>query len=54
MVVAHDGRRRHDPRPLPLLFLQAFYKALREHLEQRQLFGDRRENKHYAQQEEES
>ncbi|WP_306142034.1 RDD family protein [Roseibium sp. MMSF_3412] len=30
-------------------FLQAFYKAQREHLEQRQLFGDRRENKHYAQ-----
>ncbi|WP_305987924.1 RDD family protein [Roseibium sp. MMSF_3544] len=31
-----------------LRFLQAFYKAQREHLEQRQLFGDRRENKHYA------
>ncbi|WP_346892532.1 RDD family protein [uncultured Roseibium sp.] len=32
-----------------LRFLQAFYNAQREHLEQRQLFGDRRENKHYAQ-----
>ncbi|MHA7775941.1 RDD family protein [Roseibium sp. M-1] len=32
-----------------LKFLQAFYNAQREHLEQRQLFGDRRENKHYAQ-----
>lgn len=31
-----------------LKFLQAFYKAQREHLEQRQLFGDRRQNKHYA------
>ncbi|WP_269585127.1 RDD family protein [Roseibium sp. Sym1] len=31
-----------------LRFLQAFYNAQREHLEQRQLFGDRRENKHYA------
>ncbi|KZM51007.1 RDD family protein [Labrenzia sp. OB1] len=30
-------------------FLQAFYNAQREHLEQRRLFGDRRENKHYAQ-----
>ncbi|GAB4526740.1 MAG: hypothetical protein Tsb0019_28850 [Roseibium sp.] len=33
-----------------LRFLQAFYSAQRKHLEQRQLFGDRRENKHYAQQ----
>lgn len=32
-----------------LRFLQAFYNAQREHLEQRQLFGDRRENKHYGQ-----
>jgi uncharacterized RDD family membrane protein YckC len=32
-----------------LPFLQAFYNAQREHLEQRQLFGDKRENKHYAQ-----
>lgn len=32
-----------------LRFLQAFYNAQREHLEQRQLFGERRENKHYAQ-----
>ncbi len=31
-----------------LRFLQEFYKAQREHLEQRQLFGDRRRNKHYA------
>ncbi len=29
-------------------FLRAFYNAQREHLEQRQLFGDRRENKHHA------
>lgn len=36
------------PPPDRLRFLQAFYKAQREHLEQRQLFGDRRENKHYA------
>ncbi|MCV0429501.1 MAG: RDD family protein, partial [Roseibium sp.] len=35
-----------------LRFLQAFYNAQREHLEQRQLFGDRRENKHYAKEEE--
>ncbi|POF32643.1 RDD family protein [Roseibium marinum] len=31
-----------------LPFLKAFYNAQREHLEQRRLFGDRRENKHYA------
>ncbi len=37
-----------------LRFLQAFYNAQREHLEQRQLFGDRRENKHYAQSDEET
>ncbi|WP_299478419.1 RDD family protein [uncultured Roseibium sp.] len=37
-----------------LRFLQAFYKAQREHLEQRQLFGDRRANKHYAQNEEDA
>ncbi len=37
-----------------LRFLQAFYNAQRKHLEQRQLFGDRRENKHYAQEEEEA
>lgn len=36
-----------------LRFLQAFYNAQREHLEQRQLFGDRRENKHYANADEE-
>ncbi|MEM7438876.1 MAG: RDD family protein [Pseudomonadota bacterium] len=29
-------------------FLQAFYKAQRAHLEQRQLFGDRRDDKHHA------
>lgn len=40
-----------DPVPAAdrIKFLQAFYNAQREHLEQRQLFGDRRENKHYAQ-----
>lgn len=32
-----------------LEFLQAFYKAQRAHLEQRQLFGERRSNKHYDQ-----
>ena len=37
------------PRAHRLRFLKAFYKAQRAHLEQRQLFGDRRENKHYAQ-----
>jgi len=31
-----------------LTFLRAFYNAQRQHLEQRQLFGDKRENKHYA------
>ena len=30
-------------------FLQAFYTAQRAHLEQRQLFGDRRADKHHAQ-----
>ena len=29
-------------------FLRAFYNAQREHLEQRQLFGERRKDKHYA------
>ena len=29
-------------------FLRAFYTAQRAHLEQRQLFGDRRANKHHA------
>ncbi|MCW2309415.1 RDD family protein [Rhodobium gokarnense] len=29
-------------------FLRAFYNAQREHLEQRQLFGDRRKDKHFA------
>lgn len=40
-----------DPIPAEerLVFLQAFYNAQRKHLEQRQLFGDRRKNKHYAQ-----
>jgi len=37
-----------------LRFLRAFYNAQREHLEQRQLFGDKRENKHYAQSSEEA
>lgn len=39
-----------DPVPAAdrLRFLRAFYNAQRQHLEQRQLFGDRRENKHYA------
>lgn len=44
--------------PIPpadrLRFLQAFYSAQREHLEQRQLFGDRRENKYYAQSDQET
>ena len=31
-----------------LKFLQAFYNAQRAHLEQRQLFGDRRADKHHA------
>jgi uncharacterized RDD family membrane protein YckC len=31
-----------------LAFLQAFYNAQRGHLEQRQLFGDRRSDKHYG------
>lgn len=31
-------------------FLRAFYNAQRRHLEQRQLFGDRREDKHFAEQ----
>ena len=38
--------------PIPpsdhLEFLQTFYNAQRHHLEQRQLFGDRREDKHFA------
>ncbi|MBB4303987.1 putative RDD family membrane protein YckC [Rhodobium orientis] len=29
-------------------FLRAFYNAQRQHLEQRQLFGDRRKDKHFA------
>lgn len=29
-------------------FLRAFYNAQREHLEQRQLFGERRKDKHFA------
>lgn len=33
-------------------FLQTFYNAQRKHLEQRQLFGDRREDKHFATSEE--
>ncbi|MEM7087972.1 MAG: RDD family protein [Pseudomonadota bacterium] len=31
-----------------MLFLETFYKAQRAFLEQRQLFGDRREDKHHA------
>lgn len=31
-----------------LIFLRAFYTAQRSHLEQRQLFGDRRTDKHFA------
>ncbi|WP_282119250.1 RDD family protein [Ruegeria atlantica] len=31
-----------------LKFLRAFYNAQREHLEKRQLFGERRRDKHYA------
>lgn len=37
-----------------LIFLQAFYNSQREHLEKRRLFGDRRENKHYAQNDEDA
>ena len=39
-----------DPVPQAdrLRFLQAFYNAQRKHLEQRQLFGDRRANKHFS------
>lgn len=36
-----------DPADHPV-FLQAFYTAQRAHLEQRQLFGDRRADKHHA------
>jgi uncharacterized RDD family membrane protein YckC len=36
-----------DPADHPA-FLQAFYTAQRSHLEQRQLFGDRRADKHHA------
>jgi uncharacterized RDD family membrane protein YckC len=36
-----------DPADHPA-FLQAFYTAQRAHLEQRQLFGDRRADKHHA------
>jgi len=45
-----------DPVPAEdrLRFLQAFYKAQREHLEQRQLFGDKRQDKHYAKADQES
>jgi uncharacterized RDD family membrane protein YckC len=45
-----------DPVPYGdrLRFLKAFYNAQREHLEQRQLFGDRRENKHYAKDDQEA
>ena len=45
-----------DPVPAEdrLAFLRAFYNAQRKHLEQRQLFGDRRENKHYAENGEEN
>ncbi|MBN9673387.1 RDD family protein [Roseibium aggregatum] len=42
------------PREDRLSFLKTFYKAQREHLEQRQLFGDRREDKHYAKSSEEA
>ena len=39
-----------DPVPAAehLAFLRAFYTAQRAHLEQRQLFGDRRADKHHA------
>ncbi|MEL6689055.1 MAG: RDD family protein, partial [Pseudomonadota bacterium] len=29
-------------------FLRAFYNAQRAHLEQRQIFGERRQDKHYS------
>ncbi|MEO9528351.1 RDD family protein [Roseibium sp.] len=58
-VIVEKIRRKigyADPVPPQdrLRFLNAFYNAQRQHLEQRQLFGDRRENKHYAQDKEES
>ncbi len=36
------------PRTDRMDFLRAFYNAQREHLEQHQLFGERRKDKHYA------
>jgi hypothetical protein len=36
------------PTDAHLAFLQAFYNAQRAHLEQRQLFGERREDKHFS------
>ncbi|PVB61229.1 RDD family protein [Labrenzia sp. 011] len=51
-IVEKIRRKIGYAQPVPpqdrVAFLQAFYNAQREHLEQRRLFGDRRENKHYA------
>lgn len=50
-IVAHIrkkiGYADAVPAPKHLAFLRAFYNAQRGHLEQRQLFGDRRGDKHY-------
>ena len=42
------GYAHKVPADQRLEFLRAFYNAQRAHLEQRQLFGERRKDKHYA------
>ncbi|KIC18922.1 RDD family protein [Leisingera sp. ANG-Vp] len=42
------GYANRVPAARRLEFLRAFYNAQRAHLEQRQLFGERRKDKHYA------
>ncbi|RBW53456.1 RDD family protein [Ruegeria sp. A3M17] len=42
------GYANKVPEAERLKFLGAFYNAQREHLEKRQLFGERRKDKHYA------
>ncbi|KIC41144.1 RDD domain-containing protein [Ruegeria sp. ANG-R] len=42
------GYANKVPETERLSFLRAFYNAQREHLEKRQLFGERRMDKHYA------
>ena len=42
------GYANKVPEARRLEFLRAFYNAQRAHLEQRQLFGERRKDKHYA------